>query len=189
MSDESPRPAPQYGEYATPEQQQERIRLSGGAAQAPSAAGPAPAVAPAPVLPPATVAGAREEDAARPRRRRADRFLTWALLGYGLVTVVTTIPQLIDFSVFAQTWLDMAGIDAEFTQGALGRQWGTIAAVIFAVGWIATAAFSWLAIGRGWLSWWIPLAGAFVTFAIVSVCLSVPLFNDPSIMSAVLRGS
>ena len=105
------------------------------------------------------------------------------------MTVVTTIPQLIDFSVFAQTWLDMAGIDAEFTQGALGRQWGTIAAVIFAVGWIATAAFSWLAIGRGWLSWWIPLAGAFVTFAIVSVCLSVPLFNDPSIMSAVLRGS
>lgn len=176
---EEPRPAPQYGEYATPEEQQEIIRRSGGTPVLPVASTPEPLA-----TPPASASAV--PDAATPTRRR-DRFITVALLAYGLFTVVTTIPQLIDYSSFADTWLQMAGIDASFTATAEGRAWGTAAALIFAAGWIASALLSWWAIVRGALSWWIPLAGAVVTFTLVSLCLSVPLLSDPAVMEGVLR--
>jgi hypothetical protein len=176
-----PRPAPQYGEYATPEEQAERIRLSGGEPAASAVPPTVVPVEPAPLADPPVA-----EPTARPR---PDRFITIAMLAYGLVTVVTTIPQLIDFSSFAQTWLDMAGIQAQFTQTELGRQWGIVSAVLFAVGWLATAAFSWYAIATRRLSWWIPAVGALVTFTLVSLCLSVPLVGDPAVMDAVLRAA
>lgn len=128
-------------------------------------------------------------DAAARPNRRIDRIVTIALLVYGLVTVVSTIPQLIDYASFAQTWLEMAGIDAEFTAVESGRTWGTVAAVLFAAGWIATALLAWWAMARGRLSWWIPLTGAVVTFTIVSFCLSAPLLTDPALIEQVLRGS
>ena len=188
-ADEPPRPAPQYGEYATPEQQQERIRLSGG-----DPAASAASLAPAPVTtaPPAgygapTPQATPAQSDAGARRPRADRFVTIFLLAYGLITVVTTIPQLVDFTTFADTWLTMAGVDAEFTQTALGRQWGAVSAVVFAVGWLLTAASSVWAILRRRLSWWIPVVGAVVTFTLVSVCLSIPLFSDPAIIGELLR--
>jgi hypothetical protein len=118
-----------------------------------------------------------------------DRIVTIALLLYGLVTVISTIPQLIDYAAIADTSLKMAGMDAAFTAVESGRAWGTVAAVLFAVGWIATAFLSWWAIARGRLAWWIPLTGAVVSFAIVSLCLSVPLLNDPALIEQVLRGS
>ncbi|RZI87178.1 MAG: hypothetical protein EOO67_14670, partial [Microbacterium sp.] len=140
--DAPPRPAPLYGEYATPEQQQERIRLSGGRVEE-SASGslePASAVSPAEVHAPgagpdlfASSATAPAVSAERPVRR-GDRIVTIALLVYGLVTVLTTMPQLIDYAAFAQTWFDMAGVDAEFTAVESGRLWGTIGAVLFALG-------------------------------------------------------
>lgn len=204
-SDDAPsRPAPLYGEYATPEEQQERIRLSGGSVED-SASGslePAPALSrtelsapatvpaphvpstdPAPLAPSATAPAASEE---RPVRR-GDRIVTIGLLVYGLVTVLTTMPQLIDYAGFAQTWFDMAGVDAEFTAVESGRLWGTIAAVLFALGWVLTAALSWVSLAARRVSWWIPIAGAVVTFLIVSLCLSAPLLSDPALIEQVLR--
>ena len=199
-----PRPAPLYGEYATPEQQQERIRLSGGRVEE-SASGtldPAPAVdsgqlppppaeGSAPLAPTAGPSSAGAPDArgvvAERPVRRGDRIVTIGLLVYGLVTVLTTMPQLIDYAGFAQTWFDMAGIDAEFTAVESGRLWGTIAAVLFALGWVVTAVLSWLSLAARRLSWWIPLAGAVVTFIIVSLCLTAPLVSDPALMEQMLR--
>lgn len=193
--DAPPRPAPLYGEYATPEQQQERIRLSGGRVEE-SASGslePAPAVSPAEVHAPgagpdpfASSATAPAVSAERPVRR-GDRIVTIALLVYGLVTVLTTMPQLIDYAAFAQTWFDMAGVDAEFTAVESGRLWGTIGAVLFALGWVLTAALSWVSLAARRLSWWIPVTGAVVTFIVVSLCLSAPLLSDPALVEQVLR--
>ncbi|CAI9386753.1 DUF6264 family protein [Microbacterium sp. T2.11-28] len=183
---DTPRPAPQYGEYATPEEQQEIIRRSGG----PQGAVPAGDAQVLPVaVPPPSVAStpAPEAAAAAANPRRRDRFVTIALLAYGLFTVVTTIPQLIDYAAFAELWMRMAGIDADFTAVAEGRAWGTTAAVLFAVGWIVTALLSWRAIVRGRLSWWIALVGAVVSFIVVSICLSVPLMSDPAVIEGVLR--
>lgn len=193
---DAPRPAPQYGEYATPEQQAEIIRRSGGP-QHPGAV-PTGDAQVLPVAAPVNSAdapgrtsaadgtGAPEEKGAAPTRR-GDRLITLLLLAYGLYTVVTTVPQLIDYAGFAETWMSMAGLDAEFTATAQGRAWGTTAAVLFAVGWIVTALLSWHAIARGRLSWWIALVGAVVTFILVSLCLSVPLFNDPAVIDGILR--
>ena len=171
---EEPRPAPQYGEYATPEEQRARIREPD-----PSLSAPAPAEPPYAPHPP----HARPTtDAARPSRA-ADRIITFALLAYGLVTVVTAVPQMLDFTGFAETWMDVAGVDAEFTNHAAGVLWGRIGAAVFIGGWLVTALLSWRSVRRGRLSWWIPLVGAIATFIVASFCLVVPLLGDPAIAS------
>ena len=124
--------------------------------------------------------------AARPSRA-ADRIITVALLVYGLITVISAVPQLWHFAAFAKTWLDLAGIDATFTNTAQGDLWGRIGALVYIVGWILTAALSWRSMGRGRLSWWIPLVGAIVTFVVVSVCLTIPLVSDPAVSGYLLR--
>ncbi|ALJ19871.1 hypothetical protein AOA12_08100 [Microbacterium sp. No. 7] len=154
---------PQYGEYATPEQQRAAIRQP--LPQAPH---------PAPEPERATTTAARP-------RRTADRVLTIALLAYGLLTVLTAIPQLLDFQGFVDAWIDVAGVDAEFTNFAQGRVWGHIGAVVFGLGWVVTALASVRALRRGRVAWWIPLVGAIVTFLIASICLSVPILGDPGI--------
>ncbi len=165
-----PRPQPQYGEYATPEQQRAAIRQP-----TPDAAAPAPVDHPRPPTAPATTVAARPS-------RTADRVITVALLAYGLVTVVGAIPQLIDYAAFARTWMEVADVAGDFTNTAQGRLWGTVGAVVYAVGWLLTAALSWWSLSRGRLTWWIPLVGAIVTFVIVSVCLVVPILGDPGVM-------
>jgi len=174
VSDE-PRPRPQYGEYATPEEQRAAIR-SPEPEPAASADPPHPPTAPATTV------------AARPTRM-ADRVITLALLAYGLVTVISAIPQLVDFSEFAKTWMTVAGVEGEFTNTAQGALWGGIGATVFAVGWLLTAVLAWWSLARGKLSWWIPLVGAIVTFLIVSVCLVVPLFGDDALVRGLTLGA
>lgn len=184
---EQERPRPQYGEYATPEEQRARIAALGGAAPHPDVAETAqvPAAgsdarpggasrAPLPSPRPTTTA-------ARPTRL-ADRVITVALLAYGFVTVLGAIPQLVDFAGFAQTWMDMAGIDASLADPTGGRAWGIAAAVVYGAGWLLTAALSWWSLSLRRLSWWIPLVGAIVTFIIVSMLLAAPLLSDPGVL-------
>ena len=191
MSDaERERPRPQYGEYATPEEQRARIAALGGAAPHPDVVEPA-VVPGAPAGPPAG-SGApvhRHPEAPRPTTtaarptRLADRVISVALLAYGLVTVLGAIPQLIDFVGFANTWMDMAGIEATLADPAAGRAWGIAAAIFYSVGWLATAMLTWWSLSRRRLSWWIPLVGAIVTFIIVSLLLAAPLLSDPGVVS------
>ena len=167
---DDPRPAPLYGEYATPEQQRAAIRL--------------------PLPEPDPGARVRVEPAPAPRRARgsrADRIITIALLAYGLVTVLAAIPQLLDFTAFMDAWIEVAGVDAEFTNIEQGSRWGLIAAAVFVVGWGLTAAASVVMLRRGRAAWWIPLAGAIVTFLVASVCLTVPVLGDPAIMEHFAR--
>jgi len=168
-------PRPQYGEYATPEQQAERMRASGAHGALPDA----PVFTPHPPHAPATTTAARPT-------RTADRIITIALLAYGLLTVLSAVPQLLDFTGFVETWMDVAGVDAEFTAVEVGQRWGLIAALVFAGGWLLTAALSWWSLARRRRAWWIPLVGAIVTFVVVSVCLSVPLLADPAIMDHIV---
>lgn len=174
----APRPAPRYGEYATPEQQRAHIlQPTPGAVPAEEVAGApaAPYVAHPPTAPATT-------SAARPSRT-ADRIITLALLAYGLVTVVTAVPQLLDFAGFAETWMEMVGIEESFTNTVQGSQFGVAGAILFVVGWAFTALVSWRSLSRRRITWWIPLVGAIVTFLVVSALLTVPLLGDPAIAS------
>lgn len=197
---EPERARPQYGEYATPEEQRAAIRVpapgagDGSEPGSASVSGSASAgrTPPAADASPARRHGASGDrhlppprpttSAARPSRT-ADRVITLILLAYGLVTVASAIPQLWHLAAFAGSWMDLAGIDGTFTNTAQGDLWGRIGVGVFVVGWLVTAALSVRAIARGKLAWWIPLVGAIVTFIVVSVCLTVPLVGDPAIVA------
>ena len=77
--------------------------------------------------------------------------------------------------------MDTVGIDGEFTNIAQGRLWGTIAAAVFAFGWLVSAVISWRMLRRGRITFWVPLVGAVVSYLAVTALLLVPLLGDPAI--------
>lgn len=186
MSDPDPsRPRPQYGEYATPEEQRARIKkpemtwlLETG--QDPDAlAGEAPADAPA----------SPAQPVAQPKSRFADRVATIALLAYGLVNVATGIPSIVDYGAYVSTVMGMAGVDAQLADVSAGRPWAIAAAVILAVGWLATALISWRSMSKGRLTWWIPLTAGVVFTFVIGILLMVPIVSDPTLWNAILNSA
>ncbi|MBN9175935.1 MAG: hypothetical protein J0I43_00990 [Microbacterium sp.] len=183
-SDPATRPAPQYGEYATPEQQRAAIRQPAASPPPRDHVPPAPAPEPSAYTPGRPMHATTR--AAQPTRR-ADRAITLVLLAYGLVTVISAVAQLWHFAEFADTWMRIAGIDGEFTNTAQGDLWGRIGAALLVLGWVVTALVSWRMLLRGRISWWIPLVGAIVTYTALTACLMVPLFGDPAIAAHLVR--
>jgi Family of unknown function (DUF6264) len=182
------RPRPQYGEYATPEEQRARIKqpdltrlLESG--QDPDALnGAVPADSPSLVKKPASVPASGDMS----RRRFADRVATIALLVYGLVNVVTSIPSMIDYGSYVSTVLELLGVNGELADPAAGRPWGVAAALVLALGWLLTAYVSWRSLARGRVTWWIPLVAGIVFTFITGVLLMVPIVSDPTLWNALL---
>lgn len=191
--DEAPRPRPQYGEYATAEEQRARIRqpdathaLETGQSVAPPAEKAQAAPAARAASGSAGTVGAFGAAGAPPRPRTVDRIVTVALLAYGLFTVLTSLPAFLDYGAYAQAMFAVMGVDAELADAAAGRPWGIAAAIVLGVGWIATALLSWWSLRRGRVTWWIPLvAGVVFTFA-AGMLMVVPLINDPAVWDALV---
>ncbi|WP_426184244.1 DUF6264 family protein [Microbacterium sp. TWP3-1-2b2] len=163
---------PQYGEYATPDEQR---RLAG---HPPLDAAPVAATVieqPAPAGPARSVA----------KPRPWDRIITVALLAYGLVNVVMTGLAYLDLPNVMNESMRILGVDGEFTNFAQGRLWGTTAAVLLVVGWAITAWLSLRRLRTGKLTWWVPLVGAAATMLIVSICIMVPMLGDPAFIAYV----
>ncbi|MFG6476260.1 DUF6264 family protein [Microbacterium sp. P06] len=181
-----PRPRPQYGEYATAEEQRARISqpdatdalLAGQALDAPANPDAAAPVAP------------RRPERGRPAGsllaqrvtgwRLADRIVTFGLLGYGLFNAIATSVQLFSFERYANTALGLFGVDEAFTNIGQGQLWGTIAGITIILGWALTAFVSWRSLRRGRVTFWIPLVGAVVFGLAVSIFITIPIFNDPA---------
>ena len=177
----APRPRPQYGEYATPEEQRARIQQPAPwqvDALNPAAAEPAEEGIPSP-----------EKPAAEPRRRPVDRIVTFALLAYGLLTVIQSVPAFLDYAGYAETLFEMLGVDATPADAGAGRGWGIAASVVLALGWLATAFLAAWNMRRGRLSWWIPLVGGVVFTGLAGTLMALPLLSDPALMQAVLDGA
>ncbi len=167
---------PQYGEYATPEEQRARAGLPPVEADAPAAAPPsAPHVAPVS----APAAGKR---VARPM----DRLITFVLLGFGLVNVLTSIGGFTDLASTMNRTLEVLGMEGEFTNYSAARVWGVVAAIVMLAGYAATAWFAFRRLNSGRSAWWVPLAGFAVTMLLVSACLAVPMFGDPAFTGGML---
>lgn len=166
---------PQYGELATPEEQRRAAGLP--PLDEVIVAPPAPPAAEG-AVPPVTRASA---PAARPRP--VDRFVTIALLTYGLVNVVVTGLSYLDLPVVMNETMKLLGIEGEFTNFAQGRTWGTIAAIVLVAGWSITAALSIRRLRRRLIAWWVPIVGAVATMIIVTICISVPMMNDPAFVA------
>ncbi|WP_298860719.1 DUF6264 family protein [uncultured Microbacterium sp.] len=157
---------PQYGEYATPEEQRARAGLPPIEAE-PVVPAPAP---PQPVTP----------QSAAPARPSAGRLITLVLLGVGLFNVLSAIPNFLNLSETLQLSLKMFGSDAEFTNYAAAKNWGVIALVVLMAGYAATIWFSVRRMRAARSSWWVPLVGFVVTMFAVSLCMSVPMMGDPA---------
>lgn len=171
---------PQYGEYASPEEQRARAGLPPLNAD-PSASASTAAPAPTPA------ADAGRPAAARPAAPRpAGRLVTLVLLGLGLVNVLSSIPQFVNMSSTLTESMKMIGIDGEFTNYAAARTWGVVAVVILLAGYAATAWLSLRQLKRGKPAWWIPLVGFVVTMSLVSACVSIVMFSDPAFTTGLL---
>ncbi|MDQ0647624.1 energy-converting hydrogenase Eha subunit C [Microbacterium natoriense] len=167
MSDQRP----QYGELATPEEQRRAAGLP-----------PLSEVAPAA---PEPIAAAAAPASARPHP--VDRFATIALLAYGLVNVVMTGMSYLDLPTVLNEVMKILGIEGEFTDYAAGRLWGTVAAVVLAVGWTATAVLSVRRLRRGRITWWLPIVGAVVTSFLAGICVMVAMMGDPAFADYIVK--
>lgn len=174
MTTDSSRPQPQYGEYATPEEQRRR-----SGQQAP------PPVVPAPMAP-ATVAAAQPAPAAAQAARPAhpvDRLVALALLAYGLWNVITSVAAFLNPSSLMATMMQMLGISGSFSNYSQAKTWGMVAAALLIVGWIATAAWTVRRLRGGKLAWWVPLVGGAVFVTLSSLCMLIPFYSDPAVLA------
>jgi hypothetical protein len=180
VSEAEPRPRPQYGEYASAEEQRARIARPEITDALQSGVRPAdsdPAASPA--------AGTPRPAGSATGWRLADRFVTVGLLVYGLLNMVFTAPRLFDFADAADEYLALLGVQEPFTNVAAAHLWGPIAGTVYIAGFVATALLAWRRLRRGRIAFWIPLVGAFATLTVVAICLTVPLAGDRAFLAFV----
>lgn len=121
------------------------------------------------------------------RPHPVDRFATIALLAYGLVNVVMTGMSYLDLPTVLNEVMKILGIEGEFTDYAAGRLWGTMAAVVLALGWTATAVLSVRRLRRGRITWWLPIVGAVVTSFLAGICVMVAMMGDPAFADYIVK--
>ena len=181
---EDRRPPAQYGEYATPEEQQKAKGLPEPTAHdaTADAAQPAPSatthIAPRQADPPSP--GQVPSTPAHP----VDRIVTLVLLALGLFVWLNGIPGYLALADALQMVFDQLGAGtyhAADTAAALG----VTALVVQGLIWALTAASAWFSLKRGRISWWIPLVGAALYFIASMIVVSVALFADPGFMDSV----
>ncbi|WP_109210903.1 MULTISPECIES: DUF6264 family protein [Microbacterium] len=175
---ETARPRPQYGEYATPEEQ--RARIQEPAPWQLEALTPIMTDAPEPGIPQAP-------PVVEKRQRPVDRIVTFALLAYGLVNVISTVPAFLDYAAYAESILATLGVEAELSDPAAGRAWGIAAVLVLIIGWCATAAVSVWSMRAGRLTWWIPLVGGIAFIFLAGALMAIPLMNDPAVWQALFE--
>lgn len=186
MTDDRPRygerlPAPQYGEFATP-QDQERAAAAAAARTPPALAGsPASAspLPPASSLPPASPTPLWP---ARRKPRRWDLVVTSVLLGYAAVNVLA---QLFSGSTLETVMTEFyrAQSIGTYTPTALAQNLGTVLNVVTIVLFIVTVFATWWMMRRGRIAFWVPLVGGAVATIVAVVFVAVLLQGDPAFIS------
>lgn len=163
---------PQFGEYATPEEQRERAGLPPITSE--SAAPYAPQTPQIPQAQPARAGGS------------AGRIVTIVLLALGLFNVLSSAPRFLDLPATFDDTMKLFGIDGTFTDSAAARTWGIVALLVLIAGYAATVWLSLRRLRAGRSSWWVPLVGFVVTTFLVSICLTVPMLGDPAFTQSLL---
>ena len=168
MTDPDPEPrrrqAPQYGEYATPEEVAE-LR------------GPdAPPLIPLETAPPPPPSGRPLPGPPPPGQRRGpvwDGIATFGLLGLGTVDVLRNIAGFVDLRATLTTQLGALGYADVEVPGSVGP-WGYVLIVLNVVLLVAAFVLSMRLLRRGRIAFWVPLvAGVVAAIADAIVLLSV----------------
>jgi hypothetical protein len=209
-----PRPRPQYGEYATPEEQakamgvlspppisdEDAAAAASGVAKAPAfgeGVAPARPVATTPVsldkpgdVVPAVPAGSHAVTAlgaARPRRMW-DQVFSAALLTFGLISVLGSIQRYGDFGATLKTTVAQMGY-GDYTSTGLASSIGIAINVSQIVLWVVTAFITLRLLQKNRLSFYVPLIGGAVATIVIVVLVGVALLSDPSITAKLFPGA
>lgn len=171
MSTSDPRPRPQYGEYATPE---EVAALRGT---------PAPPAVPAPPAgqPPAAPAPGVAPGSGRPAvsgARRFDRPVTIALLAFGVINLVQYAAPLLDFA----NTLDVAMAQTPYGSidfGEPARVGGLVILGVMSALVVGSTALAAALLRRGRIAFWVPLTAGVLVVVSWVIVLTVVVLQTP----------
>jgi hypothetical protein len=187
----SPRPRPQYGEYATPEEVAEArgplpveptdpvsrlaapITSQASARAAKTGARPSPGLRSAP--PP------RGAPVATRHPRQANNLITVLLLVFGIWNTVVSIPSYLDFGAVLSQAVDISGYGT-VTFGPMGHTAGIVLLVISLLILIAAIGVSLQLIRSGRRSVWVPIAAAALYLVALLVVMTVVVANTPAFL-------
>lgn len=183
------RPRPEYGEYATPEEQRARMGLP-PAHQAGSRSSPSSPAPPSTGVPLASSAppGSRRADhtaSTVPRTRPPrtwDRSLTWVLLALGLLSLATSSGSYLNMVPAMQAAYQELGI-GHFGAADIARPAGVALVVVQTAIWVAAVLLATRSLRRGRISFWIPLVGAVVSYIALVAVLLIVVLNDPAFVA------
>jgi hypothetical protein len=186
MSDGGQRPRPQYGEYATPEEQRAAIKSPQlNPHYAPpehphhSEGGVASQDAP-PAAPDRRDAAPGDRAAPVTRRHPLDRIATIALLVLGLYDVIGSFAGNNGVITQIDVIYRSLGISGEYKPTDLTDTVAGVIAVVFLVLWIAAAGLSAWAVLRGRIAFWIPLAAGVLAAVVSAVGGIILTLHDPA---------
>ena len=178
MSGAEPPARPQYGEYASPEQQAAAAGMPYRPhLQAPPPHGQVPVTR---VAPPQTASGGPGVSAAPIRSRRWDTVVTFVLLGYGLFNVLIGSSQYTDLAGLINSQLYGPQKIGTFDSSPLSIQLGVVIVVSQAILFAVTAVLALISVRAGRISFWIPIVGAVVAATVVFICFAALVFPDPA---------
>lgn len=190
MSDQHEQP--EYGERATPEQQAEAIRRSGGVPEAQRAAEFAPVTgrdADGLQKRPTLGASPSAQPGTPPSGRYlVNRFVTVFLLGVGLVAVIQSVFSSLNLAESIQLLYAQQGI-GDYVETPLTSTVGIALVIVHAALWAATAWVSMRVLAAGRTAWWIPLVGAVIAFVVMAILMAVLLLGDPAFTQYIGSGA
>lgn len=168
MTDQRPRP--EYGEYATPEEQAEAIGTVPEAMQdiTPQAIVDVPAATPA---------------AALPVQRRWDLVLTIVLVAVGTYVTFSSLSVYADLGGFMQEVYATYGYTGTLADPSLASAVGIALNIVQPVLLVLAVVLAARSLRAGRVTFWIPLAAGVLAFVIWFVLVVVIFVSDPGLMN------
>lgn len=195
------RPRPQYGEYATPEEQRAAIKEpaewqleaseTDAAPQQPAPGAYRPGGPQHPQAPPPQAPLHWPQDESRPPQQPAvrpgfiDRLVTFVLLGFGLSNVFGVVSDAFNGGQVMRESMAVMGGSYEKLADALPAWLWQGQAIIYGVVWLVTLVVSISAMRRGRRSWWIPVVGAVVAGILFFAIFVIALGEHPELLNIV----
>ena len=158
---------PQYGEYASKEEQARAIERSGVTPAQPGAESEPPRLAPL---------------GARPAAGRSDRLATIFLLALGLVYLLGGVASYLDLPTAMTAVYAQFGI-GDYHPTAQTPVIGVAIIVAQAVIWLLAAVWSYRRLRAGRITFWVPIVGAVVSFVVSVILLGTLIFGDPAFVA------
>lgn len=172
---------PEYGEYASPEEQEQAIARS------------QPREVSAPSDRPARTDAARTSVSSSPVAVPAattapagagDRVATVVLLALGLLYLIGGAGSYLALGTALDTVYAQFGL-GDFTPTSATPAFGIAIVACQTVIWVATAVWCYRRLARHRRSWWVPVLGALASFLVTVVLFGVLLAGDPAFLAYV----